>query len=57
MLTDKHIEQWAEYLIEELPDGINLEKQLPKDIWEIFIAMYKKGYSDAIYNIKIEELK
>lgn len=57
MLTDKHIEQWTGYLIEELPKWKELEKILHEnpEIDEVFIAMwrhlmvrmYKKGYQDC----------
>ncbi len=50
MLNDKHIDQWAGYLIEELPEGLILERTLPKDIWGIFVEMYKKGYEDCLYD-------
>ncbi len=50
MLTDKHIGQWAGYLIEGLPRWKELEKILIdyREFDEVFIAMYKKGYEDCL---------
>lgn len=53
MLTDKHIDQWAGYLIEELPNRIKWENELDQGIYDIFIEMYKKGYSDCLYENNI----
>ena len=54
MLNDKHIGQWAGYLIEEFPKSEQLEKLLHDnpEIDEVFIAMYKKGYEDCMDNNK-----
>lgn len=48
-LTDKHIGQWAGYLIEEYPRRIELEKILldNPEIEEVFLEMYKKGFQDC----------
>jgi hypothetical protein len=51
MMNDKHISQWAEYIIEEFPNRKELEKvvcQYP-ELEKVFIAMYKKGCEDAMY--------
>jgi len=49
MLNEKHINQWASYIIEELPNWKELNKVLLKfpEIEKIFVDMYKKGYEDA----------
>jgi hypothetical protein len=54
MLNDKHIEQWAGYLIEDFPNWKELEKILINnpEIDKVFIAMYKKGYQDCIEDNK-----
>ncbi len=46
MLTDKHIDQWAGYLLEELPNY----KELIQDdkLAQVLISMYKKGYQDCL---------
>ncbi len=48
-LTDKHIGQWAGYLIEEYPRWRELENLLINnpEIEELFLKMYKKGYHDC----------
>jgi hypothetical protein len=46
MLNDKHIEQWAEYLVEEFMDNEQIKK-ISQDLWNVFIQMYKKGYQDC----------
>jgi hypothetical protein len=48
-LTDKHIGQWAGYLIEEFPNWKELEKMLREnpEIEKVFIEMYKKGFYDC----------
>jgi hypothetical protein len=46
MLNDKHIEQWASYLLEELPNYEELIKD--KELETILIEMYKKGYNDCL---------
>lgn len=44
-MTDKHIDQWAGYLLEELP---NYEKLIQNDgLAKIFTEMYKKGFQDC----------
>lgn len=50
MLTDKHIGQWARYLVEEFPNWKELEAILLNhpEIEEVFLAMYKKGFQDAM---------
>lgn len=52
MLNDKHIEQWAGYLIEEFSNRKELEKILREypEIDKVFVAMYKKGYEDCEYD-------
>ncbi len=47
MMTDKHIEQWATYLIEELPKYKHLAGTLDESIYDIIVEMYKKGYQDG----------
>lgn len=51
MLTDKHIEQWSGYLIEEFQNHEELEKLLQDhpQIEKVFVSMYKKGYEDCKY--------
>ncbi len=48
MMTDKHIEQWAGYLIEEKPYPAALLEGINEHIWEVIIEMYKKGYQDCL---------
>ena len=48
MLNDKHIEQWAEYLLEEIPNGMDIMKTTP-ELWGAMIKMYKKGYEDCLH--------
>lgn len=44
-LNNKHIDQWAGYLLEELP---NYEELIQDDgLAKIFIEMYKKGFQDC----------
>ena len=50
MLNDKHIDQWAGYLIQELPNCRELEQD--NELCEILISMYKKGYEDCIEYIQ-----
>lgn len=54
MLNDKHIEQWAGYLIEEFPRWKELEQILRgnPEFDEVFCAMYKKGYQDCFEDLK-----
>lgn len=54
MLNDKHIEQWAGYLIEASPKWKELEKVLIEypEFDEIFKDMYKKGYKDCLEDNK-----
>lgn len=53
MLNDKHIEQWATYLIEEYPNWQELKKILlgHLEIEQVFVEMYKKGYEDHKYDL------
>src|ERR1041385_3698155 len=48
-LNDKHIGQWAGYLIEEYPRWQELEKLLSDnpEIEKVFLEMYKKGFQDC----------
>lgn len=48
-LTDKHIGQWADYLIEKYPRFRELESILRNnpEIDEVFLEMYKKGFQDC----------
>lgn len=48
MLTKKHIEQYAEYLLEEYKIEEEIQKSLPDSIWEIMVDMYIKGYADCM---------
>ncbi len=48
MLTDKHIKQLATYMLEDIPDSENFIKTLNKKYWEIYIEIYKQGFSDAV---------
>lgn len=54
MLTDKHIDQWAGYLIEQFANWLELEKVLHQfpEFEKIFIAMYKKGFQDCLDETK-----
>jgi len=54
MMTDKHINQWAGYLIEDFPNWKELEKILcdHPEIEQVFIAMYKKGFQDCLQEIE-----
>ena len=54
MLNDKHIGQWAGYLIEEFPKWRELEKILIeyREFDRVFIDMYKKGYEDCQEEMK-----
>ena len=55
MLNDKHIEQWAGYLIEEFPNWKELEKILLEypEIEQVLVGMYKKGYEDCKHDLSI----
>lgn len=52
MLTDKHIYQWATYLIEEIPGGDEIIKTMSKEMDQVLIDMYKKGYQDCLEDNK-----
>lgn len=52
MLNDKHIDQHAGYLIEEIPNGRHIIETMPKELWEVMIEMYKKGYQDCLNDKK-----
>lgn len=52
MLTDKHISQEAGYLLDEVPNGWDIQASLPNDVWKVFIAMYKMGYQQAWLDFK-----
>lgn len=58
MLTDKHIGQWAGYIIEELEDWRDIEKMLANkypQLEKVFVEMYKKGYYDCKYDYQHSE--
>lgn len=48
MLTDKHIDQYGGYLMEDLPNYNELI--LDKGLSEVLISMYKKGFEDCYWN-------
>jgi hypothetical protein len=52
MLTDKHIDQYAGYLMEDLPNYNELI--LDKGLSEVLISMYKKGFEDCLMDTKGE---
>ena len=51
MLTDKHIDQWAGYLLEELPNYEVLIQDT--GLARVLIEMYKKGFQDCIEELKV----
>lgn len=48
MLNDKHIEQWASYLVEEIENDDKVIREMRQEMWDVFVKMYKKGYEDAL---------
>lgn len=50
MLNDKHIGQWAGYIVEKFDRWRELEKILIeyREFDEVFLDMYKKGYEDCL---------
>ncbi len=48
MMTDKHIEQHAEYLIEEKPYFRSIFEKMGEHIWDVIVQMYKQGYQDCL---------
>ncbi len=55
MLNDKHIDQHAGYLLEELPNYKDLIQD--KGLEKVLIEMYKKGYSDCIDDLRMTSSK
>lgn len=56
MLTNKHQDEWAAYLIEELPNYKEIEKMLSTEVFNVLRMMYQKGYQDCMNNLKMELL-
>ena len=52
MLSDKHIIQWLEYLLEDLPNCEDLLKD--KGLEKVFLDMYKKGWNDCRYDHQLD---
>lgn len=55
MLNDKHIDQWAGYLIDELTYPQAVVESMDNRLWGIMIQMYKKGYQDCAEDLKVIE--
>ena len=50
MLTDKHIEQYAQALIDETTLTTEYIRAIPDQIILVMVEMYKKGYADCKEN-------
>lgn len=57
ILNDKHIRQYSEVLMNE-SSIMEINRDIPEQVWETMIEMYKKGYQDCLHDAgQLEWLK